>query len=62
MLTDETEAMVQLATRVPKTLHRGIKLHCVKTETSLMTFVVEALQEKLAREAVPEKRRATSSR
>jgi hypothetical protein len=41
---------VQLATRIPKGLHRQLKLHCVETETSVMGFVVAALEEKLAKE------------
>ena len=45
------EAWVQLATRIPKTLHRQLKLHCVRADTSLMDFVVEALREKLTRES-----------
>ncbi len=45
----EDEAWVQLATRIPKQLHRDLKLHCVRSETSLMDFVVEALEERLAR-------------
>jgi hypothetical protein len=45
----EDEAWVQLATRIPKTLHRELKLHCVHADTSVMEFVVEALREKLAK-------------
>jgi predicted HicB family RNase H-like nuclease len=44
------EAWVQLATRIPKSLHRELKLHCVHADTSVMAFVVTALKEKLARE------------
>lgn len=49
------EAWVQLATRIPKALHRALKLHCVTSDTTLMDFVVSALTEKLARD---QKRRA----
>ena len=49
MRGDDMQAWVQLATRIPKTLHRSLKLHCVRTETSVMGFVVAAIQEKLAR-------------
>ena len=42
------EAWVQLATRIPKSVHRELKLHCVQNETSVMDFVVEALREKLS--------------
>jgi predicted HicB family RNase H-like nuclease len=47
----ENEVWVQLATRVPKPLHRELKLHCVKSDLSVMDFVVKALGEKLQREA-----------
>ena len=43
------EAWVQLATRIPKTLHRQLKLHCVQSDTSVMDFVVMALKEKLGK-------------
>jgi hypothetical protein len=45
------EAWVQLATRIPKSLHRELKLHCVHADTSVMEFVVAALKEKLAKVA-----------
>jgi len=32
-------------------LHRELKLHCVKSDVSVMEFVVNALGEKLQREA-----------
>lgn len=50
MARETTEAWVQLATRIPKTLHRELKLHCVHADTSVMEFVVAALKEKLARQ------------
>jgi predicted HicB family RNase H-like nuclease len=50
-MTSEAEVWVQLATRIPKQLHRELKLHCVKSDTSVMDFVVKALEEKLQREA-----------
>jgi predicted HicB family RNase H-like nuclease len=46
-MMDQTEAWVQLATRIPRRLHREMKLHCVAQEVSLMTFVIDALREKL---------------
>lgn len=46
----DTEPWVQLATRIPKTLHRRLRLHCVTAEGSMMAFVTEAIREKLARE------------
>jgi hypothetical protein len=42
------EPWSQLATRIPKPLHRELKLHCFETDTPMMDFVVEALREKLA--------------
>jgi predicted HicB family RNase H-like nuclease len=50
MARETTEPWVQLATRVPKPLHRDLKLHCVQAETSVMAFVVAALKEKLVRQ------------
>jgi len=34
------EPLTQLATRIPKELHRRLKLHCVTNDTSVMEFVV----------------------
>lgn len=51
------EVWVQLATRIPKALHRELKLHCVRTDVSVMEFVVKALEEKLSREAGRSERR-----
>ena len=51
------EVWVQLATRIPKALHRELKLHCVRTDVSVMEFVVKALEEKLGREAGRAERR-----
>ena len=49
---------VQLATRIPKSLHRELKLHCVTAETSVMDFVTQAIEEKLPRSSgAPAKRR-----
>jgi len=45
------EVCTQLATRIPKDLHRRLKLHCVTHDTSVMEFVVEALKEKIGRKA-----------
>lgn len=49
-MSNDGEVWVQLATRIPKALHRELKLHCVKSDVSVMEFVVRALEEKLARE------------
>ena len=47
-MPSKDEVWVQLATRIPKPLHRAVKLHCVHAEVSLMDFVVGALQERLS--------------
>ncbi len=49
MPTRSDEPWVQLATRIPKSLHRQLKLHCVQTDTSVMDFVVQSLEEKPAK-------------
>ena len=56
----ENEVWVQLATRIPKHLHRELKLHCVKSDVSVMEFVVKALEEKLQREGKTERRRRSA--
>jgi predicted HicB family RNase H-like nuclease len=43
----EDDVLIQLATRIPKGLHRDIKLFCVHTGISVMEFVAAALEEKL---------------
>ena len=52
-MASEDEVWVQLATRIPKQLHRELKLHCVKADVSLMEFVVSALEDKLQRDTRP---------
>ena len=47
---DEDEQWVALATRIPKPLHRALRIECVRLETSVQLFVVDALKEKLGRE------------
>jgi hypothetical protein len=48
MARDASIVWVQLATRIPKSLHRELRLHCVTVGTSVMDFVVKAIEEKLA--------------
>ena len=62
-MPNEGEVWVQLATRIPKQLHRELKLHCVKADVSVMDFVVSALEDKLQREGGRgrERRRARGS-
>ena len=45
----------QLATRIPKELHRRLKLYCVTHDIALMHFVAAAIEEKLGRKARPRK-------
>jgi len=59
-MTEQNEAWVQLATRIPRRLHREMKLHCVASEVSLMAFVVDALREKLSSETPGGRRRRAS--
>jgi hypothetical protein len=47
----DDEVLVQLATRIPKGLHRDIKLRCVQSEATVMEFVTEAIVQKLKRDA-----------
>ena len=48
-MRNEEEVFVQLATRVPRDLHRAIKLHCVGIGISVMDFVESALTAALQR-------------
>ena len=45
------EPLTQLATRIPKELHRRLKLYCVTHDLMVQHFVVEAIEEKLGRKA-----------
>ena len=58
MAEREHEAWVQLATRIPKSLHRELKLFCVQADMSVMKFVVAALREKLAKSSTRRRARA----
>ncbi|HYV55950.1 MAG TPA: hypothetical protein VE911_00320 [Candidatus Nitrosopolaris sp.] len=57
MATTQAEVWVQLATRIPKQLHRELKLYCVKSDVSVMEFVVSALEDKLHRDVRGTERR-----
>lgn len=46
-MAKEDDVLIQLATRIPKGLHREIKLYCVQSGISVMEFVAAALEEKL---------------
>jgi len=45
------EPWVQLVTRIPKRVHRELKVHCVEAEIPLMRFVADAVRDKLGRVA-----------
>ena len=55
MARRDEEPWVQLATRIPKELHRRLKLRCVMHEIAVQDFVVEAIEEKLGRKLRPKK-------
>ncbi len=58
MADKDDDVLIQLATRIPKTLHREIKLHCVSLGISVMEFVAAALEDRLRKGGG--KRRAAS--
>lgn len=49
MKNGKDEVWVPLATRIPRLLHRKLKVHVVTHDTKLMHFVVAALMERLAK-------------
>jgi hypothetical protein len=49
MATKQMEPIMQLATRVPSSLFRRVKVFCVENETAMQSFVAEALRESLRR-------------
>jgi hypothetical protein len=60
MAKQDDVVWVQLATRIPKELHRQLKLHCVTHDVSVMDFVVASLEEKLGKAGGRKRGRATS--
>ena len=56
-MTSHDQVWVQLATCIPRKLHRAVKEHCVRVDRSLMDFVVDALAERLEHEGVRGTRR-----
>jgi predicted HicB family RNase H-like nuclease len=58
-MAKEDDVLIQLATRIPKGLHREIKLFCVHQGMSVMEFVAAALEEKLRKSTVRAGRRTT---
>ena len=62
MMPKDDDVLIQLATRIPKGLHREIKLFCVQSSISVMEFVAAALEEKLRKSSVRGGRRASGGR
>jgi hypothetical protein len=58
MAAKEDDILIQLATRIPKGLHREIKLFCVHNGISVMEFVAAALEEKLRKSTLRPARRS----
>ncbi len=48
-MTERDEPIAQLAARIPKDLHRRLKLYCVTHEIAVQDFVTQAIEEKLGR-------------
>ena len=44
------EALRQLAARIPKRLHRAIRVHCAVADVLIREFIVQAIEEKIARD------------
>ena len=57
MAHEITEPWTQLATRIPKELHRRLKLHCVTHEIALQCFVTEAIGKEAREEGEAEEGR-----
>jgi predicted HicB family RNase H-like nuclease len=51
------EPSTQLATRIPKELHRRLRLYCVTHDIVLMHFVAAAIEEKLGRKRGSKKKK-----
>jgi predicted HicB family RNase H-like nuclease len=59
-MAKEDDVLIQLATRIPKGLHREIKLYCVQGGISVMAFVAAALEEKLRKSGKRSPRRGAT--
>jgi len=56
----DDDVLIQLATRIPKGLHREIKLYCVQNSISVMEFVAAALEDKLRKSGAKSSRRTAA--
>ena len=45
----DTPEFVQLASRIPKQLHRAVKIDCVEGEVSVQEWITDALEAHLKR-------------
>ena len=54
-MTERDEPIAQLAARIPKDLHRRLKLYRVTHEIAVQDFVTQAIEEKLGRKTRPKK-------
>lgn len=41
--------LIQLATRIPRELHRTLKIHCAETDEPVMDFITRAITNELAK-------------
>jgi hypothetical protein len=48
MARNDSVVRVQLSMRIPNSLHRRLRLHCVTVDAPMMDFVTKAIEEKLA--------------
>jgi len=55
MAKAEEEPWTQLAARIPKELHRRLRLYCVTYDIAVQDFVTQAIEEKLGRKTRPKK-------
>jgi hypothetical protein len=46
-LSEEGLPLIQLATRIPRDLHKVVKVYCVNHDTSVADFVTDALRHEL---------------
>ncbi|HEV7733562.1 MAG TPA: hypothetical protein VGR62_15455 [Candidatus Binatia bacterium] len=59
-MAKEDDVLIQLATRIPKGLHREIKLFCVQSGISVMEFVAAALEDKLRKSTARTSRKSAA--
>jgi hypothetical protein len=56
----QLQHLVQLVTRIPYDLRRRAKIHCTQRDVTLTQFVIDAIVERLDRDAKSGARRASS--